>query len=308
MTKIRSLFEKSGKKFVPALCLVAALTVAFAGTVFAAGTVVQGSRIGEDKAKEAAYADAKIDPAAVESVRVEYDVEHGQALYEVDFYAGGAEYEYSVKASDGTVLKKEVELIRTDGSRVRAKAQIMVDKAREIALADAGLTLNDVIFIKDQLDIDDGVSIYELEFCTASLEYNYEIDANTGAIYKKSSEPVRDADGRRMDGSWHHVEDHNDHSDHHGTVGNNSAAGGSGANNSGTGGSGAYIDVEKAKSIALAHAGLSAGDVVFTKAKLDYDDGYVEYEIEFRKGRMEYEYTINALTGAILESESEWDD
>ncbi|MDD6933236.1 MAG: PepSY domain-containing protein, partial [Eubacteriales bacterium] len=43
------------------------------------------------------------------------------------------------------------------------------------------------------------------------------------------------------------------------------------------------------------------GDVTFTKAKLEKDDGVRKYEIEFRKGGTEYEYEIDAATGAILE-------
>ena len=43
------------------------------------------------------------------------------------------------------------------------------------------------------------------------------------------------------------------------------------------------ISVETAKEKALADAGVSASAATFTKAKLDYDDGQVVYEIEFRK-------------------------
>lgn len=66
--------------------------------------------------------------------------------------------------------------------------------------------------------------------------------------------------------------------------------------------------MDKAKSIALNKAGLSASEVTFTKAKLDRDDGVVEYEIEFYKGKTEYEVTINATTGAIIDYEVDVDD
>lgn len=55
------------------------------------------------------------------------------------------------------------------------------------------------------------------------------------------------------------------------------------------------ISLEQAQSIALEHAGVSAEDAEFTKAKLD---GF-EYEIEFITPYGEYEYEISSLTGSI---------
>ncbi len=52
-------------------------------------------------------------------------------------------------------------------------------------------------------------------------------------------------------------------------------------------------------------AGFTLSEVTFTKAKLEKDDGIMEYEIEFYVNDMEYEVSINALTGAILEYEVE---
>lgn len=66
--------------------------------------------------------------------------------------------------------------------------------------------------------------------------------------------------------------------------------------------------MERAKEIALSHAGLSAGEVYLSKAKFEDDDGVKVYEIEFYKDRMEYEYTIHAATGRILEFDAEYDD
>ena len=40
-------------------------------------------------------------------------------------------------------------------------------------------------------------------------------------------------------------------------------------------------------------------------AKLERDDGYMVYEIEFYSGGIEYEYTIDAVTGDIIEYDSE---
>ena len=66
------------------------------------------------------------------------------------------------------------------------------------------------------------------------------------------------------------------------------------------------IVAEKAKEIALKHAGLSKA--AWVKAEKDRDDGRIKYEIEFRDGRMEYEYEIDAETGKILKAEKDYDD
>ena len=70
------------------------------------------------------------------------------------------------------------------------------------------------------------------------------------------------------------------------------------------------LTVEDAKAIALKHAGKNAEEVVFSKAKLEKDDGRWTYEVEFHiAGLTEYEYEIDAVSGVILEAESErWDD
>ena len=66
-------------------------------------------------------------------------------------------------------------------------------------------------------------------------------------------------------------------------------------------GNASFIGVDKAKTIAADHAGVYASSVTFSKAKLENDDGMQVYEIEFYYNGMEYEYTISATTGDIIE-------
>ena len=42
--------------------------------------------------------------------------------------------------------------------------------------------------------------------------------------------------------------------------------------------------------------------------ELDDEDGKLVYEIEFKSGNMEYDYEIDAVSGAILKHEAELDD
>ncbi|MBR3753966.1 MAG: PepSY domain-containing protein [Clostridia bacterium] len=68
------------------------------------------------------------------------------------------------------------------------------------------------------------------------------------------------------------------------------------------------ISKNEAKAIALKDAGYEANEVRFLKAKLDFDDGRYEYEIEFRaEGNLEYDYTINAENGKIVEFDRDYE-
>lgn len=68
------------------------------------------------------------------------------------------------------------------------------------------------------------------------------------------------------------------------------------------------LDRDAAKAAALAHAGVSADEVRKLECELDREDGAAVYEIEFKAGSMEYEYEVDAATGAILKAEREHDD
>ena len=79
---------------------------------------------------------------------------------------------------------------------------------------------------------------------------------------------------------------------------------------SGTSTSSGYIGTAKAKKIALEYAGVSASKADFIKVSLDYDDGVRIYDVEFYAGDYEYEFEINARTGAIYDYDKDyrWDD
>ena len=70
----------------------------------------------------------------------------------------------------------------------------------------------------------------------------------------------------------------------------------------------AYIGQVKAMEIALGHAGVAASNISNYSAELEYEDGVMVYEIEFDSGNAEYDYEINAITGAIVKMENSQDD
>lgn len=67
------------------------------------------------------------------------------------------------------------------------------------------------------------------------------------------------------------------------------------------------IGAQQAKEIALKHAGRTASQVVGLQAERDWDDGRMEYEVEFKANGLEYD-TIHGETGAVLEHEADRDD
>lgn len=149
---------------------------------------------------------------------------------------------------------------------------ISVDKAKEAALNHAKVNASDAVFVKAGLDFDDGKVCYDVEFYAGTTEYDYEIDAVSGAVLSYD----RDWDDFSLN-----------------------VSSGSGTS------SGDYISVDKAKEVALKHAGVSASSATFAKAKLDWDDGRMKYEVEFYANNTEYDYEIDAVSGAVLSYDQE---
>ncbi len=282
--KIKKLFSTPKKASLTMIGLLAIIATLGTGTVYATSAIAQNSSIGAENAKKFSFADAGIDPATAKEVQTEFGYEQGQFVYEIEFIADGKEYEYLINASNGTVVEKDIELVTLDGKNEVTSAQISLEKAKEIALNDAKLTENTVTFTTAKLDMEDDISVYEIEFYSDNVEYEYEINANNGAVHDKSVESLSKNTGNKHDGA-----DNVDNVDN--------------KENSGT-----YIGIDKAKNIAANHAGLSISELTFSKAKLDTDDGNTVYDIEFYKDGIEYEYEIDASSGKILEYDAEQDD
>lgn len=288
MTKIKRFFETPRKAVLSSVCILAVLALIGTGTAFAACAIAEGAAIGAENAQRFAFADAGVDPAAAQAVRTEFDYEQGQFVYEVEFVADGTEYEYWIRSTDGAVVKKEQEIVFHDGSTATAVAEITLDEAKNAALADAGLTAEDAVFTKAKLDLDDGLSVYDIEFHTDDFQYEYEINAADASVYSRSKEAVlAESDPAPAPESQ--------------SSSSRPADSQSGQSQPAAG----RITLDEAKGKALADAGVDASAVTYTKAKLDYDDGDAVYDIEFYTSAREYEYEIDAATGAVRERSSE---
>ena len=66
---------------------------------------------------------------------------------------------------------------------------------------------------------------------------------------------------------------------------------------------------DEALAKALAHAGLSKSQVNFIKpVELDYEHGWRVFDTKFYQGGFEYDFDVDAETGAILKFEKDFDD
>lgn len=68
------------------------------------------------------------------------------------------------------------------------------------------------------------------------------------------------------------------------------------------------ISEKKAIEVALNHAGVSREEVSFLWIEQDFDDGTLNYEIEFHMDSIEYSYDIDAISGKIIEFDMEHED
>ena len=152
--------------------------------------------IGTDKAMDiAAAAFGKASTAKMAYSAVDPELDESPAHYEVEIKSQtGEEFEYKVDAYTGAILESKREA--ADGTEVpvvqpskpAASGDIGYAKAKSVALNHAGVSENKAYDMDIELDDEDGMLIYEVEFKSGNMEYSYEINAATGAILKHEAE------------------------------------------------------------------------------------------------------------------------
>ena len=297
---MKKIFNTPKKAIILVICMVvviiAASVIAFKSTL-----------ITKAEAKIVALKDAGLSEAEASALRVRFEFDDGRFQYEVDFYNNGTAYEYLIQAKNGEIIARDIDgkgngnndmqdtgnqFSADENSSVQPQKDVenqpaangnstaqsqkdSLDEAKAAALRDAGLSESDVTFKKTELDHSHGTQVYDIEFYTSDTKYDYEIDASNGTVLEKNIEQFQ--------------------------IQTNPTDGAINSSNND------YIGVDHAKEIALNHAQLNESDVQFAKAKLENDDGGVEYEIEFYSGRTEYDYTIDAVSGNIIEYDVDYD-
>lgn len=281
------------RKAIPALCAAGLLALALTGC--GGGTAGgQAEYIGIDAAKAVALESAGVaeDDAVFSTAGL--DKRNGMDYYAVDFTAGGRSYEYDIDAVTGVVIDSSSgggtaetpaagdddgtasapaaaspspSAGQTTGGQAAATA-VTEEQARETALSHAGLTADQVTFVRSELDRDDGRLMYDVEFYTSDYkEYDYEIDAATGEILSYDY----DAEGYSYQPNAT---------------------------------PGTAITAEQARAIALAEVPGAAESDIY-EFETDRDDGRLEYEGKIIYNNTEYEFTIDGYSGAIREWDAE---
>lgn len=143
----------------------------------------------EDEQKEAALqtalADAGVNEADASRIRVTMDRDDGMLVYEVRFDAAEVEYDYEIDAESGRIISTDVERWddddRDDRNRTaNANVAVSRDEAVKTVLGKvSGATEKDV---RIELDYDDGRYRYEGDIIYNGIEYDFEIDADSGRI------------------------------------------------------------------------------------------------------------------------------
>lgn len=161
------------------------------------------NKITMEQAQEIALKHAKLTSDQVSFIKIDTELENGIEVYNIEFSYENKEYDYKINSSNGEIVEYDSDIEDYDITQQQAtkenksvtpnnqnsnNSKITVEKAKEISLKHANLKDNQVVFDKTEMDYDNGVQVYDIEFHYNNIEYNYEIDANTGNILSYSQD------------------------------------------------------------------------------------------------------------------------
>ena len=260
----------------------------------------QAQLISMEAAQEAALKAANIaaENAAISATTLNEVA--GTSCYKVEFTSGDYAYAYTVNAETGAIM----EMSSRDKNAVDTQAQteatapaaasdttpaqnsattqsqspatassqtvtgtVNEETAQKIALEHAGVKATDATITKSRLDYEDRRQVYEIEWYAGGKKYDYEIAVDTGEVLSSGYDEK--------------------------------TAGWSGSNSNNVTASEA-----DAKQTALGRvSGATEKDIY--EWQFDYDDGRPEYESKIIYGGTEYDFTIDASNGSVVEWEAE---
>ena len=272
---------KKRSVFLPTSVIAGFFAAALSFSVFAAPVT-------EEKAKSIALEHAGVKSEDVTFVLAEQEYDDGNLIFNVEFITkSNDKYDYEILADSGVVLAADFEkkLIPTANKNSQS---VTLEQAQAIALQNAGLKADQVTFLKQKTNWDDGMLVYEIEFYTSTYQkYDYDVDSQTGQIIAWDFD--NDSVYARQDTALKNQQANTSQS------GRQQSESSAAANTS--------ISLEEAKASALKQANLKNSQVTWGRVYKEYDDGRLIYKGEFYYNMLEYEFEIDAASGAVID----WD-
>ena len=143
--------------------------------------------VDEAKAQEIALAHAGVKAADATITKSKLDYDDGRQVYELEWYANGAKYDYEIAVATGEIVKSGYEAKTVVGTG--SSATVSEATAKQTALARvSGAAASDIYEWK--LDYDDGRPEYEGKIIYGGTEYDFTIDATSGTVTEWDAETL----------------------------------------------------------------------------------------------------------------------
>ena len=143
--------------------------------------------VDEAKAQEIALAHAGVKAADATITKSKLDYDDGRQIYEIEWYANGAKYDYEIAVATGEIVNSGYEAKTVVGTG--NNATVSEATAKQTALARvSGATEKDIYEWK--LDYDDGRPEYEGKIIYGGTEYEFTIDATSGTVTEWDAEAL----------------------------------------------------------------------------------------------------------------------
>ena len=144
--------------------------------------------VDEAKAQEIALAHAGVSAADATITKSKLDYDDGRQVYEIEWYANGAKYDYEIDVATGEVVKSDYEaknIVGTGNSATINEA----DAKKNVLARVSGATTSDIY--EWEFDYDDGHPEYEGKIIYGGSEYEFTIDATSGTVTEWDVEVIR---------------------------------------------------------------------------------------------------------------------
>ena len=144
--------------------------------------------VNEAAAQKIALEHAGVKAADATITKSKLDYEDGRQVYDIEWYAGGAKYDYEIATDTGEIISSAYEE-KTMGADSKNVTVSEADAKKTALDRVSGATDKDLYEWK--LDYDDGRPEYEGKIIYGGTEYEFTIDAATGAVMEWDVEKLR---------------------------------------------------------------------------------------------------------------------